>query len=436
MFNTDGSCWLTPGEQDQVIEGLLAYGLIKSDNSRKLPLKSGGMTDVYINLRDCRKSPGATAFLARIFENPLRRLRAERLIEMPSALSGVAGVLSEQLGIPYVTIRDTAKEGRVSDAEIIGEFVVGENSVMFDDVVTDAGTKVPAFRACMNRGVKPSGLVVLVDRQQGWKTMFAKEGIDLPVWAGMTLHDVRKYLVKNGLMRRCDPQVEKNNPIILALDGKPWDEVLPLIDRLRPTGCILKANDLLVTGGINKVISDLSVYGRVMADPKWHDIPSTVENYCKQLRRTPPWAVTVHASGDGEMVKAVAKAMEGTHTIILAVTVLTSIHKDSCARIFGGRTPLKQVEELAAIAREAGASGFVCSGEEAAMLREKYPSVVLVVPGLRSPGADKNEQQRVATFEDAKAAGANFFVGGRQFLGAADPAAEIERVRKDELKME
>jgi hypothetical protein len=95
-------------------------------------------------------------------------------------------------------------------------------------------------------GLNVDGLVVLVDRQQGWKEKFSENGIILPVWPGMTLHDVRKLLISDfGVMQRCSAEAEERNCIIVALDGKSWEEALPIVDRLRPTGAILKVNDLL-----------------------------------------------------------------------------------------------------------------------------------------------------------------------------------------------
>ncbi len=423
--------WLTPPEKTEVLRKAHQFALLRWSNKRDLPLKSGGKTDVYANLRDCRKTAGATSFLAEYFAGPMRRMGIEQLVEMPSAMSGVAGVLAEMLGIPYVTIRDNPKGGRVGDAEIIGELRPGLKTAMFDDVMTDGATKVPAFRLCKQRGVEPEVLVVLVDRQQGWQETFRREGIDMLVWPGMDLHDVRSFLVTTGLMQRCDPQTEKLNPFILALDGQTWETSLSIADRMRPSGAILKVNDLLITRGMNRAIEDLSVYGRVMADPKWHDTPTTVGNYCRQLIETPPWAVTVHASGGSEMVQAAAIEL-AERTILLAITVLTSLDKE-CLTIYH-RTPEKQVQGLARLAWKAGAKGFVCSAYEVAMLRREYPEAVIVVPGLKSPGAAVLKgQARVGTFEDAKKDGANFFVGGRQFLGNADPIAEMQRVLKEEL---
>lgn len=425
--------WLDPSEQKELVLMMLECQLIKFSNDRNLPLKSGGKTDVYINLRDARNYPQAIRLIARAFENPLRRLSPDRFIEVPDAVSCFAGPLSIATSIPYITIRESAKDGRVAKAKSIGSAPEGSSAIIIDDVVTDGASKIVPFMEAGIMGLNVDGLVVLVDRQQGWKEKFAENGIILPVWPGMTLHDVRKLLISDfGVMQRCSAAAEERNCIIVALDGKNWEEVLPIVDRLRPTGAILKVNDLLFDKGIERLIPDLHVYGRVMADLKNHDIKNTIENTCKWLRGDPPWAVTVHASGGREMVNAAVNMLKGTQTKVLAVTVLTSIDPKTCEEIYS-RLPIEQVRKLAKIAVDAGAHGFVCSPEEAGELKAAYPGKLIVTPGIRSAGVAVNDQSRVSTPRGAKDNGADFIVMGRQILEAADPVAEMNRVLTDEL---
>ena len=422
------TCWLDPSEQKDLVVLMLETGILKFSNARDLALKSGGTTDVYINLRDARNNPRAIKEVAWYYENPLRRLRPDRFIEIPDAVSCFAGPLSIATGIPYVTIRESPKEGRVAKAKSIGTAQFGSTAALFDDVVTDGMSKIVPYREACAMGFRLRNLIVLVDRQQGWRRTFADEGINLSVWAGMTLHRVRKILISDlGVMERCRPDVEERNHLIVALDGKSWDETLALADRLRPSGCILKVNDLLFDRGIETLIPDLQVYGRVMADLKCHEIPNTVTNTCQRLRACPPWAVTVHGSGGGKMVGAAVTALEGTPTKVLAVTVLTSIDEETCKEIYV-RQPLEQVLALAKIAAEGGAHGFVCSPEEVRSLKNMYPDKLVVTPGLRSDGTPQDDQARIATPQGAREAGADYGVMGRQILNAVDPCAEVGKV--------
>lgn len=436
MFNVEGSCWLTPPEQDEVLGELVRFdcGLIKWDNNRKLPLKSGGKTDVYINLREARNNPKACRFLAEVYANPLSRLRVDRFAEIPDSVSCFAGMLSEELDCPFITLRDVPKEGRVTKSAMIGQVQDGERICLVDDVITTGTSKLGPFTRLAELPVEQLPMVVLVDRQQGWKNGFEDAGISKEVWPSMTLHDVRRFLVTSGLMRRCDPNIEAKNPIIIALDGKNWEEVLTVADPLRTTGCILKFNDLLWDLGFERLLRDASVYGRIMADIKGHDIPNTLANISKRLLRNPPWAVTVHGSGGEKMIKAVVDTFKETPTKVLVVTVLTSIDQVTAEEVYH-RAPLDQVKVLAAIGQRAGAHGFVCSPKEVGELKALYPEKTFVTPAVRSPGVGSDDQARVDTPAKAMENGATHLVMGRQILGANNPVAEVQRVLKDELKM-
>ncbi|OGG71596.1 orotidine 5'-phosphate decarboxylase [Candidatus Kaiserbacteria bacterium RIFCSPLOWO2_01_FULL_51_21] len=233
-------------------------------------------------------------------------------------------------------------------------------------------------------------------------------------------------------MERCDKATEEKNIGILALDNMDFEDMLSLIDPLRPSGCIIKVNDYAFAYGFLHAVRQLSIYGRVFLDLKLKDIPNTVANTCKKLLAAPPWALTVHCDGGKEMVQAAVKTLEGTGTKILGVTVLTSINDGACNKIYGCLSR-KQVLKLAAMADEAGVHGLVCSAHEVKELRALYPKMELIVPGARSPGAATNDQERVATPREAKDAGADYLVFGRQVTGNKNPIAELRRIHTEEL---
>jgi orotidine-5'-phosphate decarboxylase len=433
MFNPEigRSHWLAPWEKGEVCEALVNYQLLKWDNDRMLPLKSGGRTDVYINLRDARNRAKAIAYISRLYANSLRRLPISRFVEVPDSVSCFAGPISINTGMPYITIREQIKEGRVAKAKVIGSANPGECVAILDDVITDGESKIIPYFECQAMYLY-SILVVLVDRQQGWKKNFIAKDVAMDVWAGMTLHDVRRYLIESGRMERCKREKEEKNPLIVALDGKDWEDILPVIDQLRTTGCIFKVNDLLLNEGIRNLLPDLQIYGRVMADLKGHDIKNTLENISKRLLKNPPWAVTVHGSGGEEMIQSVVKKFEGTSTKVLVVTVLTSIDAKTCKEIYSC-LPIQEVRKLAKIAKNAGAHGLVCSTNELQEMKQKYPDLLKVVPGIRSEGVDAGDQKRVGTPKGAKEAGADYLVMGRQIFGAQNPSIEALKIIVDEL---
>ncbi len=421
--------WLPRESHRQVAAFLIEHGLCRLDNSRQSPLASGTTTDAYIDLRMGRSHPLANYALAGLYAHPIRWLDVDRFLEVPEAVSGLAALTSHITGIPYATIRKHPKEGRVSDAYIVGEVKAGEHVVIFDDVITDGESKLLALRVCQEQGLRVRAIVVLVDRQQGWQHTLAGQGIDVPVWAGMTLHDFRREAIALGAMARCDPLVENDNPLIVAIDGKSFGETLAIADRLRPTGCILKINDLAIAEGCDRLLPELAPYGRVMVDIKCHDIPASAINIAERLRPHAPWAVTLHGDGGEEMISGVVACLPGTHVFV--VTLLTSFDEAACREIYHQSSPT-QVRSRARIGYLAGADGLICAQTEVSMLRTLHPRVRIAAPGNRSPGSDAHDQKRVGTPTETLSAGADYVIMGRQIMDAPDPLAEVKRILREE----
>ncbi|HAN72002.1 MAG TPA: orotidine-5'-phosphate decarboxylase [Actinobacteria bacterium] len=160
----------------------------------------------------------------------------------------------------------------------------------------------------------------------------------------------------------------------------------------------------------------------VFLDLKLHDIPATVRGAASAVSGLDPTFLTVHATGGTAMITAAAEALPATR--ITAVTVLTSLSEEDLARI-GLLGPSREaVVRLATLAVEAGARAIVCSPQEVAAVRSVVPAdVTLITPGVRPAGAALDDQQRVATPEQALADGADLLVIGRPITGADDPRA-------------
>ena len=162
----------------------------------------------------------------------------------------------------------------------------------------------------------------------------------------------------------------------------------------------------------------------VFLDVKLHDIPNTVAKAVKALAPLEPAILTVHASGGRAMLQA-AKAAAPAGTKVVGVTVLTSLDDSDLAAAGVHGSPADQVARLAALARESGIDGIVCSGAEVAQARASWPDGFFVVPGVRPTGADAGDQKRIVTPRQALADGASVLVIGRPITGASDPRRAI-----------
>lgn len=175
---------------------------------------------------------------------------------------------------------------------------------------------------------------------------------------------------------------------------------------------------------------------RVFLDLKFHDIPNTVAGAVRAATRLGPSFLNVHASGGAEMMRAAVEAAKDEADRrgvlapkILAVTVLTSLDDSALRGVGQGAPAADQVRRLAALARESGLDGVVCSAHEIASLRATCgPDFVLMVPGIRPPGSENGDQKRVMTPREALALGATHLVIGRPITGAEDPAAAARAI--------
>jgi orotidine-5'-phosphate decarboxylase len=159
----------------------------------------------------------------------------------------------------------------------------------------------------------------------------------------------------------------------------------------------------------------------VFLDLKLHDIPNTVAKAVAALRPLEPAVLTVHAAGGRAMLED-AKAAAPSGTRVVAVTVLTSLDDDDLAATGVAGGVADQVERLAALAREAGLDGIVCSGREVAAAKRAWNDAFIVVPGVRPAEGAAADQKRIVTPRQARDDGASILVVGRPITAAADPA--------------
>ncbi|MFG1999985.1 orotidine-5'-phosphate decarboxylase [Spirillospora sp. NPDC048911] len=213
-------------------------------------------------------------------------------------------------------------------------------------------------------------------------------------------------------------------PIAVALDAPDLETAARWASLVTPHVSTVKVGLELYLRYGPDVVASVRGASRVQVflDLKLHDIPATVAGATRAVARLKPAFLTVHATGGRAMIRAAVEAAPATR--IAAVTVLTSLRDADLADLGVAGPASDAVRRLAALAVDAGAQALVCSPQEAAAVRaEVGPGITLITPGVRPAGAATQDQARVATPEDALAAGADLLVIGRPITGAPDPGA-------------
>jgi len=172
---------------------------------------------------------------------------------------------------------------------------------------------------------------------------------------------------------------------------------------------------------------------KIFLDLKLHDISATVKRAMGRVANLGVDLVTVHCAS----ARMLEKAVEGGRgeTGVLGVTLLTD--NDAGVVEAGGfkekfvQDPNELVLVRARMAREAGCAGVVCSGREAAQVKEAFgPGFLAVTPGIRPEWSllENDDQKRVTTPAQAVEQGSDLIVIGRPIRDAADPVAAAGKV--------
>ncbi len=225
------------------------------------------------------------------------------------------------------------------------------------------------------------------------------------------------------------PGIPTRERLIFALDVPDANSARRLADRLGDSVQFYKLGlELLMAGEYFELLDWMVGKGKkIFVDLKFFDIPATVAAAVKRLRGRGVTFTTVH--GYQSIMKAAAEVKGDVK--ILAVTVLTSLDRGDLDEFRTGADVEQLVVSRAHRSLESGCDGVICSGLEAALLRQHIDHRLLVVtPGIR-PAENRpiDDQKRVVTVEQAFTNGADYIVVGRPIRDAADPRAAAENVQ-------
>ena len=223
----------------------------------------------------------------------------------------------------------------------------------------------------------------------------------------------------------------KPNPIIVALDFETAAEASALVACLGDRVDFYKVGMELYAAAGMAFAKELRAQGKdVFLDMKFYDIPETVRRAVCQVARAGLQFLTVH--GSDAVMRAALEGRGASNLKLLAVTVLTSFDQQDIEDLGYPCEVASLVDLRVKKARALGVDGIVASPLDAARVRRLAgPEAVLVTPGVRSAGAAKGDQKRVATPAEAVRDGADYVVMGRQITRAADPAGEVDKVLEE-----
>ena len=210
------------------------------------------------------------------------------------------------------------------------------------------------------------------------------------------------------------------NKIILALDTTDLEEAIIITKKVKDKIFTVKLGLEFFNAhgkiGVKK-FNEIGITN-LMLDTKLKDIGQTVYKAIKALDDIKFGFLTIHGQGGKAMIDDAKKAATEIKSKpkIMMVTILTSLNDDDLKDMGNERSVVKQVENLAKIAKEKEI-GVVCSGHEAKIVRKIIgPKLLIFTPGIRMNEDSKNDQKRVCTPNESIKNGADKIIMGRSLI--------------------
>ena len=154
-------------------------------------------------------------------------------------------------------------------------------------------------------------------------------------------------------------------------------------------------------------------------DLKINDIPQTALSAVDSLKDLKNCKyITVHASGGYEMLRAIKKKTKriNKNLKVLGVTILTSLNNKSLQDLGHTKSVRELVLKQAGLIKKSGCDGIVCSAHEAILVKKKYKKLLIITPGIRLPGDNSHDQERIMTPNQAFQNKVNGVVMGRSLI--------------------
>ena len=167
------------------LKAVIAKAIFQSGAVRfgEFTLASGIRSPYYIDLsRLLTSPPNLKAFLKAAGKEIRSKCDAAGTegvasIELRGAL--LLSALSSYIGLPCFVIRKSEKSYGVTGKIVGGKIKSGERFMLFDDVVTDGRSKLDSIQTLEEAGAEVSGVLVVIDREQGGVQNLRKRGYAL-----------------------------------------------------------------------------------------------------------------------------------------------------------------------------------------------------------------------------------------------------------------
>lgn len=141
-------------------------------------LSSGKKSNYYINMKKAITDPEILSTIAKLITELISDDSIDKVAGPALGAVPIATAISLESKLPLLMIRKE-KKGYGTSKLIEGELNPGDEVIVVEDVTTTGGSLLKAIKAIQDNGGIVKRAFVVVDREEGAKEAFDKEGITL-----------------------------------------------------------------------------------------------------------------------------------------------------------------------------------------------------------------------------------------------------------------
>lgn len=153
------------------------------------------LSPIYIDLRMFKRFPSSMKVAIDNYEELLKNINFDLLSDVPTAGAYFITPIQERVKKGVVTPKLKDKNyGSGKRIEGMLDTDKGETTVLIDDLITDAGSKLDAALMLRESGLMVKDVAVLVDRQHGGRDHLAANGLELH--NSLNLDEILEYYLQ------------------------------------------------------------------------------------------------------------------------------------------------------------------------------------------------------------------------------------------------
>jgi orotidine-5'-phosphate decarboxylase len=229
--------------------------------------------------------------------------------------------------------------------------------------------------------------------------------------------------------------------LIVALDVDTRAQALELVEALGPGVNFYKVGlQLFMEAGL-QIVHELGRRGKkIFLDLKIDDTPRTVGEAVRNAAIAGVELFTLQ--GNAATADAARKGRGGRAAPrFLQITLLSSWdHTDLGEHLQTPSASQQQMDLDEFVLRRSerilawGCEGVIASGSSVSKLRQRFPELLIVTPGIRPSGVATDDHKRSLTPSQAITAGADYLVVGRPVRDSDDPRATAAAIQAEIIR--